>query len=421
MTTTVSDTNASPDPAGDSAGELRARLADRLRRDTVRTPAVEAAVRGVPRHQFLPGVPLEAAYSDEPVYTKQDGCGASISAASQPRIVAMMLEQLRLEPGHRILEVGAGTGYNAALMAAVTGEAGQVTAVDIDADLVGGARKHLAAAGAANVDVVLGDGALGHPEGAPYDRIIATVGAFETPTAWLDQLAAGGRLVVPLRLAGAASRSIVFERDQDGWSDRGSEMCTFMPLRGIGDDARGSVDLTGTGEVTLQTHKDNDDATDRGALVGVLDTRRHEAWTGVLFVPGESFEWLYLWLACRLPNPVMRMNVERTATERGLVSPMFPTVAMSTTTADGSLAYLTIRPARPAPAGGKRYEVGVVGHGSAGQQLAEQVGRQITTWDRGFRNRGVHFAIPDAPPAADPDAGRFVLRRPHHPVTVTWE
>jgi protein-L-isoaspartate(D-aspartate) O-methyltransferase len=100
---------------------------------------------------------------------------------------------------------------------------------------------------------------------------------------------------------------------------------------------------------------------------------------------------------------------------------MFPTVAMATTTADGSLAYLTIRPAQPAPDGGKRYEVGVIGHGPTGRQLAEHVGRQITTWDDDFRNRGVRIAIPDTPPAADPDTGRFVLRRPHHPVTVTWE
>ncbi|MDT3395295.1 methyltransferase, FxLD system [Streptomyces sp. B1866] len=413
-------TNDSPSSFA-SAAELRGKLADRLRGQPVRTPAVEAALRGVPRHLFLPGVPLEAAYADEPVYTKQDGSGASISAASQPRIVAMMLEQLQLGPGHRVLELGAGTGYNAALMAAIAGETGRVTTVDVDEDLVEGARKNLAAAGVATVDVVLGDGAHGHPEAAPYDRIIATVGAYETPMAWLDQLAPDGRLVVPLRLAGAASRSIAFERGPDGWTSRGSEMCTFMPLRGIADDSRGSIDLTGTGEVTLQTHKDNNDATDQQALTGVLDTPRREAWTGVLFASMESFEWLYLWLACRLANPIMRMNVERAAKERGLVSPMSPTVAMSTTTADGSLAYLTIRPAEPAEDGGKRFEVGVIGHGPTGQQLADHVGQEISTWDRGFRARAVHFAIPHTPPAADPDAGRFVLPRPHHPVTVTWE
>lgn len=191
MATTVSDTNAS----SASASQLRAQLADRLREDTVRTPVVEAALRSVPRHLFLPGVPLDAAYANEPVYTKQDGVGASISAASQPRMVAMMLEQLQLQPGQRVLELGAGTGYNAAVMAAIAGEKGHVTAIDIDEDLVDGARAHLAAADVANVEVVLGDGALGHADAAPYDRVIATVGAYEVPPAWLDQLAPTGRLV----------------------------------------------------------------------------------------------------------------------------------------------------------------------------------------------------------------------------------
>lgn len=418
MITTVSDSNT---PSAASAGELRAALAERLRNDTVHTSAVEAAFRSVPRHLFLPGVPLEAAYADEPVYTKHDDSGAWLSAASQPRIVAMMLEQLRIESGHRILEIGAGTGYNAALMAALAGDTGRVTTLDIDQDLIDSARDHLAAAGVGTVQAVLGDGALGYPQAAPYDRVIATVGAFETPTAWLDQLAPGGRLVLPLRLAGAASRSIIFERGNGAWHSHGSQMCTFMPLRGTADDARRTIDLTGTGEVILQAHKDNDHATPADALAGVLAAPRREAWTGVLFAPGETFEWLYLWLACRLDNPIMRMNVERSAKDSSLVSPMFPTVAMATTTADGSLAYLTIRSAEPTPEGTKRYEVGVLSHGPTAQRLADRTARHITTWDTGFRTRPVTFALPDTPAESDPDAGHFLLRRPHHPLTVTWQ
>ncbi|MGH3870176.1 MAG: methyltransferase, FxLD system [Pseudonocardiaceae bacterium] len=416
MTTALSDTPA-------FASCLRTKLVDLLRdQNTVRTSAVDAALRSVPRHLFLPGVSLQEAYVNEAVYTKHDDSGgASISAASQPAMVAMMLEQLHLEPGQRVLELGAGTGYNAALMAAIVGAAGHVTTIDVDEDLVHGARDHLTTAAVTNVDVVLGDGALGHPDTAPYDRVIATVGAFEVPTAWLDQLAPHGRLVLPLRLAGAASHSIIFERDQDGWSSRGSEMAVFMPLRGIADDARRIIDLTGDGEVSLQAHKDNDSATNPGALAGVLDTPRHEVWTGVLFAPKVSFEWLDLWLACHLANPIMRMNVASAAKHSGLVSPMFPTVAMATTTEDGSLAYLTIRRAEPAPGGGKLFEVGVIGHGPTGQHLAQHVGQAISTWDTGFRTRRVRFAIPGTPPAADPGQGRFVLHRPLHPITVTWE
>ncbi|MCT2587566.1 methyltransferase, FxLD system [Actinophytocola gossypii] len=420
MTTTVSDAST------DSADELRAQLADRLVQDgTIRTNAVEAAFRQVPRHLFLPGVGLVEAYADEPVYTKLEGDGTRISAASQPTIVAMMLEQLGIQPGERLLELGAATGYNAALMATLTGPTGHVTTIDIDSDIVTGAREHLAAASIDNVEAVAADGALGHPETAPFDRVIATVGAHEIPTAWLDQLAPGGRLVAPVRLRGCASRSIAFERDQNGWTSIGSEMAIFMPLRGLGDDARRVLDLTGTGlttgDVTLQTHKDNNHATDPDTLSGVFDTPAQEVWAGVHVAPMESFEWLDLWLACHLPNPLMRMQVAPSAKDSGLVRPMFPSVAMATTTADGSLAYLTVRAAEPGPDGGRRYEVGVIGHGPRGQELAEQVATEIATWDQGFRSRTVRFAIPDTSPQPNAGPGRVVLDRPTKPMIVTWE
>lgn len=211
MTNTAPQPTSNPadvdTPTGDAV-ELHAALTKRLIADgIVRSDAVEAALRQVPRHLFLPGLPLSNAYADAPIYTKHEGGGTRISAASQPRIVAMMLEQLDIRPGQRLLELGAGTGYNAALMSAATGPTGQVITIDIDDDLVTGARIHLAAAGVDNVEVLCADGALGHPDAAPYDRVIATVGAFEIPRAWLAQLGPGGRLLAPVRLAGAASRS----------------------------------------------------------------------------------------------------------------------------------------------------------------------------------------------------------------------
>lgn len=399
-----------------SADELRDALTDRLcAENAIRTASVKAAIQRTPRHLFLPGVELDQAYADNPVYTKTDAAGASISAASQPRIVAMMLEQLDAHPGERILEIGAGTGYNAALMAAIVGKAGHVTTIDVDADLVDSARDHLAAAGVDNVTAICGDGALGDPSGAPYDRIIATVGAWETPTAWLRQLAPGGRLVVPLRLRGAASRSIVFERDGNGWRSRSSELAVFMPLRGIGDDARRTVTLAE--DVTLQVHKDQ---TVDPALPGVLDSDRHEVWTGVVFPPMVPYEWMDLWLACTLDNALMRMNTQTTAVDRGQVTPMFPWGSMATARGR-DLGYLTVRPAPPAAEGGKLYEVGVIGHGPAGATLAEHVAERVRTWDQDYRARSIRFEILDTPTTADPAAGRFVLARPHHPITVIWE
>ena len=122
-----------------AADRARARLVDGMR-DSGRlcSAAVEEAFRAVPRHLFLPGVPLARAYADEAVAT-QAVDGVTTSSASQPSMMAIMLAQLDLRPGHRVLEIGAGTGYNAALMARLVGPQGHVVSVDIDADLVDGA------------------------------------------------------------------------------------------------------------------------------------------------------------------------------------------------------------------------------------------------------------------------------------------
>ncbi len=102
-----------------------------------------------------------------------------------------MLAQLDVRPGHRILEIGAGTGYNAALLAHLASPSGRVTTVELDPGIAAEAGKALAAAGYGHVAAVAGDGEYGHAPGAPYDRIIVTAGAWELPAAWADQLAPG--------------------------------------------------------------------------------------------------------------------------------------------------------------------------------------------------------------------------------------
>ena len=132
-----------------------------------------------------------------------------------------------------MLEIGAGTGYNAALMSHITGPAGAVVSVDIDADLAGQAREHLAAAGYPDVTVVAADGAGGYPPGAPYDRIIATVGVSDLAPAWLDQAGPGARIVVPLGIRGFQV-AVAFERSgADGcWASQSVVPCGFMRIRG---------------------------------------------------------------------------------------------------------------------------------------------------------------------------------------------
>jgi protein-L-isoaspartate(D-aspartate) O-methyltransferase len=125
--------------------------------------------------------------------------GASLSCASAPWLVAAMLDQLDVQLGNRILEIGAGTGYNACLLAKLTGRADLVTTIDVDADVTTKASQALTATGYGDVHVVTGDCGLGYPDHAPYDRMIATVSPFDIPVAWWKQLAPGGRLVAPLR------------------------------------------------------------------------------------------------------------------------------------------------------------------------------------------------------------------------------
>src|SRR4029453_3529461 len=186
---------------------LHAALVDALlRRGAITDPRAEAAFRAIPRLLFLPDAPLAEIFRNQAIPTKiRDG--EAISSSSQPEIMATMLDQLRLAPGLRVLEIGAGTGYNAALMAHIVGEKGAVVTMDVDDDLAESARAHLSAPGPAQG--AAGGGGLGHPAGAPYDRIILTVGAWDVAPAWWAQLRLGGRLVLPLA-GGGAQKSVGF-------------------------------------------------------------------------------------------------------------------------------------------------------------------------------------------------------------------
>src|SRR5688572_9274324 len=135
------------------AATLRRELVAQLeRRRIIKTPAVRRAFLAVPRERFVPDRlrqgGLEAVYKDVAIVTKTDAKGGAISSSSQPAIMAVMLEALRLKPGLRVLEVGAGTGYNSALLSRIVGARGSVTAIDIDAELVAAARSALRRAGA---------------------------------------------------------------------------------------------------------------------------------------------------------------------------------------------------------------------------------------------------------------------------------
>jgi len=204
----------------------RGRMVDRLvASGYIRVARVRDAFLAVPREVFVPPEETEAAYEDTPLPI---GRGQTISA---PSMIAIMLEVGRLSPGERVLEVGTGSGYHAALLAHLVGPR-NVTTIERHEALASRAKANLAACGLAEVTVVVGDGSLGYPERAPYDCIMATAGAPRIPQAWTEQLSAGGRIVAPIGplhgqvLVAATSRA-------DGTLEiREDTPCAFVPLVG---------------------------------------------------------------------------------------------------------------------------------------------------------------------------------------------
>ncbi|MBG0818952.1 methyltransferase, FxLD system [Planomonospora sp. ID82291] len=397
--------------------ELREAMVDRFTASGhLRTPAIIDAFRTVERHRFIPDASVEAAYVDDAVPVKHDDeTGEMISCISAPSIVATQLEQLGARPGDKVLEAGAATGYNAALLGRLVAPDGHVWTVDVDEDLVASARKNVAEAGVSNVTCVLGDGAAGLPGHAPFDRIQFTVGTGDVPVTVLDQLAPGGRVVIPMRIRGSISRSFAFERDGEVWKTVSCEMATFVPLRkGICDDVYTRVLMAGEGNVRLETFSEQ--LVDREAIRTVLDEPAHKVYTGVKFRQGSPWEWLYLWLACVLPNGLSRLPGQRPG-----FTPHFGWGSMAALDGD-SLAYLTVREGEDGE--GRFWEVGVIGHGSRAAVLAEQVAAAISEWDRDYGNdapaptfRMATGSARDLLTAADP---RFVIDKPYSRLVIDW-
>ena len=181
---------AQPTNGQDNFQSLRERMVEtQIRAREVKDPAVLRAMARVQRHLFVPEDVRPYAYDDRPLPI---GRGQTIS---QPYIVAYMTEALQLEPSHTVLEVGTGSGYQAAVLAEI---ARQVHSIEIVPDLSDAARRALSSAGYQNVEVRTGNGYLGWPERAPFDRIIVTAAPPQIPQALTDQLAVNGIMVVPV-------------------------------------------------------------------------------------------------------------------------------------------------------------------------------------------------------------------------------
>ncbi|KQC05422.1 MAG: protein-L-isoaspartate O-methyltransferase [Methanoculleus sp. SDB] len=207
--------------------ERSAVLRERMVRDQIEGRGISdrrvlAAMRAIPRHVFVPEEVCASAYEDRPLPI---GEGQTIS---QPYIVALMTELLDVGPEDRVLEIGAGSGYQAAILGRI---ASHVISVERLPAIARGAREHLAALGIDNVEVVVGDGTAGWPAEAPYDAIIVTAAAPDIPRPLLDQLRDGGRLVAPV--GDRAIQTLVrLEKAGGELSTRSCGGVCFVPLIG---------------------------------------------------------------------------------------------------------------------------------------------------------------------------------------------
>jgi protein-L-isoaspartate(D-aspartate) O-methyltransferase len=190
----------------------------------VSDPLVLAALRATPRHWFVPEVVAAHAYDDEPLPIGSD------QTISQPYIVALMTELLSLQPGEKVLEIGTGSGYQAAVLSEITPH---VFTIEIVPELAQRAQATFARHGYTTIQARQGDGYAGWPEHAPFDAIVVTAAPERVPPALLQQLAANGRLVIPVGRTAQDQELLVITRHADGTtSERSVAPVRFVPMTG---------------------------------------------------------------------------------------------------------------------------------------------------------------------------------------------
>jgi protein-L-isoaspartate(D-aspartate) O-methyltransferase len=423
------DAPAAPDAA-------RTRLVDELRdRGRLTSPAVEAAFRAVPRHVFLPEMTASQAYHDEAFVIKTGEDGLPVSSSSQPAIMAIMLEQLGVARGQRVLEIGTGTGYNAALLAHLVGPEGSVVTVDIDPDLVARARANLGPAGYPDVMVTCGDGGFGAPEQAPYDRIIVTAGASDLAPPWLAQLGPGGRIALPLSLRGI-QLCIALERSAGHWASRSACRCGFIRMVGSLAGPEPYAPLGPQPGLHVQTEDGPPPGPD--ALYTALTGPYVDVLSGVRIAGLAGLGEADLWVTVMEPG-LARLTITGGGPLRGEILPLLPFGMLATSDSGpagaagvaggfGAAGLLPARPPSPAEHRRTEYEVAVRGFGPAGAALAERLAGRVAAWRASGRPPASALAV-SAYPRESPDQdvpvlpagpGQAILERPHTRLVLAW-
>jgi protein-L-isoaspartate(D-aspartate) O-methyltransferase len=213
----------SADPENPFAEERRSMVESQLRSRGIRDQRVLDAMARVPRHEFLNPQRWNEAYADHPVIIPEE------QTTSQPYMIASMLQVAQVQPGDRTLEVGAGSGYQTALLAEL---AAQVFAVERYESLAAQAREALARLGYKNATVITGDGSLGAPQFAPFDAIVVSAAAPRIPPSLTQQLAPGGRLAIPVGDENQQMLQLARKQPDGSITVHDIEGCKFVPLIG---------------------------------------------------------------------------------------------------------------------------------------------------------------------------------------------
>ncbi|MEU1458753.1 methyltransferase, FxLD system [Streptomyces avermitilis] len=404
-------TNTTVDP--DEATRLRNKVVDELCTDgTISSPDIEAAMRKVPRHEFAPGTPLEKAYDTyAAVITKTDEHGVQLSSVSAPQIQAMMLEQARVRPGMRVLEIGSG-GLSAAYL---VGEDGEVVTVDIDPVVTERGRQLLDEHGYGRVNVVTADAAEPIPDLGEVDVVMVTAGAWGISPAWIAQLKPDGRLVVPLRMRGL-TRSVAFTQvtgeHGDYLESESARICGFVPMQGSTAHREELLLVNGTPEIGLRF--DDGLPADPNRLDNAITTPRHELWTGVSIGLQELLDTLQMTMAISLPG-FCTMAVDEDL-DTGLVAPSNKRFALAAVD-DDTFAYLVTRRTED----NKHVEYGVHALGPNAKQLADKIADVLRDWEAD--RRGGPSPVIRVYPADTPDdlipADR-VIDKVHSRISLSW-
>ncbi|WP_237531838.1 methyltransferase, FxLD system [Streptomyces venezuelae] len=345
---------------------------------------VQEALRTVPRHRFAPEVNFLAAYDggDRAVITRYDETGTAISSVSAAWLQADMIEHLGLKPGAVVFEAGSG-GYNAELIAHVTGPGGRVVTVDIDPWVVRRTRRFLTEAGSGRVTAVEADAALGAP--APlvprggFDASMITYNCWDIAPAWREQLTEGGRLVLPLEMGGY-TRAVTFERRGQVLHALHFTYCGFV--RDQGQQAR-TIPVLSLLDGGLTLRFEHGAAADTTGLEEALRGPRHEVPTGVTMGANAYFGSLQLYAATTLAG-FCRLAAHQEPDEG--VTGIAKDRDAPAIVGDASFAYLIhVKTKDGDSPQDKKWEWTVHAFGEQGPALAERLADTVRAWDRHIR------------------------------------